>query len=434
MALLAVLASLHASAAEPAGLVVAHLDHRLRGWASDRDALFVASSARAAGLDCVVGTVAGSPPHGRNLEAWAREERYAFLARVARGVRADATCVAHTRDDQAETVLLRLGRGAGPRALAGMEPRRKDAVVRPLLDRTRSECAGYLRARGGIAVRDATNDDERRMRSRLRRRVLPALEAALGVDVGGRLARLAHDLRVESDLAERFLVSCLPAPGDGARLPIERVVDSGAAAGRLLHAWLVREGLRPSERQVWAVARLARGPSPSAGVDIGAGWRVARRYDALEIVPPSGDGLPTAWSPVELTLPGETRLPNGWWVGAALLPPRARPDRGPRRVRFDAAGEAVMLAADALALPLVARRARPGDRIRLGRGHRKLADVLIDARVPRRERATLFVVTSMDDTLLWVPGVVVSPWAEAQGRPGGRIELAAWCGEKGGSR
>jgi tRNA(Ile)-lysidine synthase len=365
-------------------------------------------------------TVEKSP---ENLEARARRARYAFLERVRDAVGARAICVAHTRDDQAETVLLRLGRGAGPRALAAMAPRRGDGVVRPLLERSRAECAAYLRATGVVSVHDTSNDDTRRMRSRARHVVLPALEGWLEVDVRARLARLARDLRVESDLAERYLEGLLPAAGTRPALPIASVLAAGEAAPRLVHAWLGRLGVAAGERQVGAIVRIARGGSPSASVDL-AGWRLERRYDALEASPVGGGAsvarsAATAWAPIRVGVPEAAILPNGWRLSTDWL------EAGANAASASLGPLQVVLSARAVGLPLVARAPRPGDRIRLGRGRRKLSDVLIDARVPRRERPGLFVVTDMDDTVVWIPGVTASPWAIASGLEGRRIAVTA---------
>src|SRR6185369_7751211 len=146
--------------------------------------------------------------------------------------------------------------------------------VRPLLERSREECAGYLRAAFGVAVHDATNDDTTRLRSRARHVVLPALEGWLGVDVRARLARLASELRVESALADAYLAQVLPASEAARSLPVATVVACGDAGERLVHAWLARAGVRTGARPIAAIVRLAHASSPSGSADIGGGFRV----------------------------------------------------------------------------------------------------------------------------------------------------------------
>lgn len=409
-------------------LVAAHFNHRLRGVASDRDALFASALARAAGVPCVVGEPAAPlVDDASNLEAGARAARYAFLHQVADAAGASAICVAHTRDDQAETVLMRLARGAGARSLAAMAPRRADGVVRPLLDVPRSEVARYRRVRAIPAVRDGSNDDTTRTRSRVRHLLLPEMKRLLGVDVGGRLARLASELRVEAELADRALAAILGGPPCPQSLAIATLREAGPAAGRLLHAWLSGGARAISARQVGAILAIAAADRPSARVDLGGGLRVERRYEQLLLVQ-GGAQECAPWQPVELPVPGAAEVAGRWriaaaWTrvggGASEAPAVALP-RDPGAVLrtdgwFDASLLRLDLSPGGIGLPLRVRRAGPGDRVSARAGHRKLSDVLIDARVPRAERGGLAVVVAADDTVLWVPGVACPP-----ARPSGR--------------
>jgi tRNA(Ile)-lysidine synthase len=399
-ALLAVLEALLRRGALRVTLAVAHLNHGLRGAESARDAAAVAQLARSFALPCFVEECAALVPGTANLEARARALRAAFLRRVAGSWAADRIALAHTRDDQAETVLLRLARGGGPASLGAMQPVRPDGVIRPLLEQSRAACIAYLGARGLGWVEDSSNADESFFRNRVRRRLLPALEAELGVDVRQRLARLARQLREESALAEQRIAQLLGTEPGGC-LELGLCHAAGEGAPRLVHAWLARAGVRASERQIAAIVRVAAGGCPSAAVDVGAGIRVVRRYQRLEIErrPSPRAPLSTEW--VALPLPGSARI-SGWQVRseAELMPSSAAPDGGP-----DVG--VVVLDADRLTAPLALRSPAAGDRVRLVYGRRKLADILIDAKVPRQERRRLAVVSCGDD-ILWVPGVVRS--------------------------
>ncbi len=387
--LLVVCRALASSARRGETIAVAHLNHRLRGLASDRDALFVAATARGHGLPCLLGEAESTLGAGGNREARARSARGAFLARAAHAWGAHAVCLGHTRDDQAETVLLRLARGAGPGALAAMAPRRRDDVVRPLLGRGRAQCRDYLRACGAIAVEDASNADPRHARNRVRAAVLPALEEHLGPGVAQGLAGVE----------------------DGAALPVARVVEAGEAGARLVHAWLARAGVCASARQVAALVSIARGGRPSGTVDLSRTVRVARCYGELRIEPHAGRGAAVdagdgsvPWDGRALDLPGPGGvLEVAGWRLAVLSDtgePRSGAGAGPLRTACE-----IELQLPESRLPLRVRRARPGDRIRLFGGRRKLSDVLVDARVPRRERDGLVVLTTLDDMIVWVPGI-----------------------------
>ncbi|MBM4265781.1 MAG: tRNA lysidine(34) synthetase TilS [Deltaproteobacteria bacterium] len=415
------------------GLVVAHLNHRLRGAAADRDALLVAAHARGAGLPVVIGTCDELALATSGFEERARRERSAFLARVAREHEARAIALGHTLDDQAETVLMRLGRGAGPASLGAMRARREDGIVRPLLRIRRAECARYLEARGLRGIVDETNLDVRFTRNRIRHQVLPALASGLGVDAAERLADLSRQLQVESDLAEAA-VGVLLDREPGPDLAIGTVCGAGEAAGRIVHAWLVRRGLRLSRRQIEAVVDLARRGGPSDGIDAGSGNRVARCYERLVVVPLPRASRDLPFESLEWTIPGAIDLPSGWRLSAAPCPERtvaACPPSGAD------AGCGLELTIPAAALPdaLTVRRPRPGDRIRLRAGRKKLSDLLVDARVPRNERSSLAVVSKGAD-IVWVPGIAAGWTGSAAGaasalvllraepvdcRPGGRV-------------
>ena len=158
---------------------LAHLNHRLRPT-SDRDEQFCRELARTLDLPIVVEAidVAGYATTQRlSLEDAARRVRYEFLERAAGRIGADRIAVGHTVEDQAETVLLKLIRGAGLTGLAGISPRRQ-AIVRPLLEVSKGELRGYLQSRSQPWVEDETNADLSNPRNRVRHRVLPELELA----------------------------------------------------------------------------------------------------------------------------------------------------------------------------------------------------------------------------------------------------------------
>jgi len=180
-------------------LVVVHFDHRLRGAESDEDAQFAAELARAGGLEFVVDredVAAAAAKHKWNLEDAARRLRYAFFERVVQEGRATRIAVAHTADDQAETVLAHLLRGTGPTGLGGIYPV-VGAIVRPLLGERREALRDYLRGLGQTWREDLTNLDVRRMRAKIRRQLVPLLERDFSPNVTSHLAGLAELAREE---------------------------------------------------------------------------------------------------------------------------------------------------------------------------------------------------------------------------------------------
>jgi tRNA(Ile)-lysidine synthase len=171
----------------------AHFNHGSRA-ASERDELFCRELTAALAIPFMrdgadVRQIADA--EGTSFEECARRLRYAFLDRAARDLGAGRVAVGHTRDDQAETFLLKLARGAGATGLGGVYPRRKD-VIRPLLDVSREDVQRWLRDRGQAWVEDETNADLSNPRNRIRHRVLPELDGAYGGPTRAQLARAAE--------------------------------------------------------------------------------------------------------------------------------------------------------------------------------------------------------------------------------------------------
>ncbi len=185
-------------------LSVAHLNHKLRGAASDADEKFVAKLAEKHGLTVYsesVDVAAKARREKANLEDTARRARYEFFARLVAEGKAGCVAVAHTADDQAETVLAHILRGTGLAGLGGIHPR-TECVVRPLLHFRRAELRDYLRAKKQKWREDATNRDMSRTRARIRKKLLPLLEREFQSGVVEHLGSLA-DFAQED---ERFLV------------------------------------------------------------------------------------------------------------------------------------------------------------------------------------------------------------------------------------
>ena len=183
---------------------LAHFNHQIRAGAATDEAFCRAFAARR-NLPIAVDTAdvpAFAASQGLSLEDAARRVRYDFLRRAAAHAGATVVAVGHTRDDQAETVLLKLARGAGLAGVGGVYPRR-DEVIRPLLDVSRAELRAFVTSRGELWVEDETNADLTNPRNRIRHRVLPELQAAYGGSPTGSLARAAALAREDADCLDR---------------------------------------------------------------------------------------------------------------------------------------------------------------------------------------------------------------------------------------
>ena len=211
----------------PGGLVVAHLNHQLRGADADADATFVA------GLlpdlpHCIETVDVQAEASGDNLEATARRVRYEFLAEVARSTGAGWIATGHTRDDQAETVLHRLIRGTGLRGLRGIAPSRELGpgirLVRPLLTVSRQEVIEYLQAIDQPWREDASNQDSTFTRNRIRHELLPLLRTFNPViaESLGKLATQAEGVFAETERTAAELLHTAERPRAGTICVLER--------------------------------------------------------------------------------------------------------------------------------------------------------------------------------------------------------------------
>jgi tRNA(Ile)-lysidine synthase len=280
-------------------LTVAHLDHGLRA-SSPEDALWVEELAGRLGYDFELERACIGERAARardNLEQAARRARYEFLSRRAAGLDAQTVLTAHTLDDQAETVLLRLLRGSGAEGLGGMEPVRAlkapspgVVLARPLLNWTRrAETVEYCRGRGEEFRHDEMNEDEGFARVRVRKQLLPLMQSFNGRVVEA-LARTAQLLREDARALDKFTRLLLEearagSQADGAGLRVEVLASAPEALRRrALRQWLgeARGDLRRLEMgHLVSVERLLAGERGGRVVELPGGSRVSRRRGYL---------------------------------------------------------------------------------------------------------------------------------------------------------
>jgi len=277
-------------------LYVSHLDHALRKD-SRADARWVRALAKQLGFECQsrrVDVKALAARSGENLEQAARRARYKFLATVAKESRAAIVLTAHTMDDQAETVLLSLLRGAGMDGLGGMETKRwlregsETILARPMLRwARRRDTESYCRSRGVEFRTDEMNADEKFARVRVRRQLLPQMESFNPKIVEG-LARTAELLREDSaalDQAAGRLLELATEDGVGSALRIDLLaLAQPALRRRALRQWIERSlgDLKRIERvHVLAVESLLFGERGGRVIELPGGPSVVRRKQCL---------------------------------------------------------------------------------------------------------------------------------------------------------
>jgi tRNA(Ile)-lysidine synthase len=368
-------------------VLAVYVDHGLRSGTA-HDAEVVRSAAARMGADARVIPVTFDSR--ANLEARARDARYAALTRAAGESGAAALLVGHTRDDQAETVLLALLRGSGAAGLGGMAIER-GSLRRPLLGLRRADTHEICARLGFAPVRDPMNDDLHHRRVWLRREVIPRLEQGAQRDLVDVLARQAELLREDDELLNHLAAA--HASEDAAALS----ALPRALARRVVRRWLGSPP--PALGTVDAVLQVARGERRA--VELPGGRRVERVGARLHLVERAeGGDTPVA---VRMALPGSARFGGivvESWIEAG--PPVAWPS-----------GERISVAdADRVGTEAYVRLAHPAERFRpLGRGGSKLVrDALVDAGVPAGRRAAAPIVAAGEgaalapDSALWVVG------------------------------
>lgn len=430
------LAYLATEARPDLAVVLVHVRHGLR---DDRDDLAVVER-HAAFLGVPLETVEVTVRRrGHGLEAAAREARYGALRDVAARTSARAILVGHSADDQAETVLLRAARGTGVTGLAAMAPDVGD-LVRPLLRLRRSDLRRFVALEGLPVAEDPTNVDPDVRRATVRSRVLPALQEVAPDPVGalGRLAALAADDDAALDaLAEATLAAAAVHTGDVVAVPDAALAALPAAVRRRVWRRLVLDaagdGKPPASAVVADLESLAPGRRLLVGgleVTAGGGWHAVAPRDITSMAPraivvPGTTVWPTAAVAVRARTAedGATATPEGqiaFELSGAWTPPTPAPGE----LAVPPGGWAqrchLALADDVGALHLRTRRA--GDRIRTAAGTQRVAEVFVDAKIPRpvRDRWPLVVA---GERIIWIPAVAADAEILTQGRAAPAVQL-----------
>ncbi len=389
-------------------LAVAHFNHRLRRDA-DEDERFVRSLAESSGLPFYTGSQDVSlfaREEGLNLEEAGRVLRYAFLDKTAEAIGAGKVATAHTVDDQAETVLMRLLRGSGRSGLAGIPYKREQRIIRPLLNVARSEVEAYLTSHALTYRSDLSNQDRRYLRNRVRLELLPFLQEHFAEEIVSRLGRLAEVFQAE----ETWLGSVVESAAAEA-IVLDRGVPSLDLSAisefpiglqrRLVRRFLLR--LRGDLRHIsFEDIETLRALAEGREFTLEKGLVLRRRKGRVEVRPDPRPRLDYRYS---WDLDSPLRIPElGISLSGEILPPCIQPGS----LAVDDMREARM-DADRLTLPLTVRSRRPGDRFRpLGTsGRAKLKEVFRSREIAPEDRDRHPVCES-GETIAWVLGLPVS--------------------------
>ena len=396
-----------------ARLVVAHINHGLRGASSDADEASVCHHAWKLGLPCVVvhaDVKARARRDGVSIEMAARTCRREALVSIAAEVGAHVIAVGHTADDQAETVLQRICRGTSVTGVAGighLTPIGIARLVRPLLDVRHRDAVAFLKAHGIPWREDESNTSRAFQRNRVRHDVLPLLRATLNQKIDDALVRLAaragEDEAVLSALATRAQRACIRS----GRLHGRRFLRCAPAIqARVVATWLFESGVPPAAVGSELVARVRDVIAAGARLSLPGGL-LLRSVHGVWFLRPGAVTARDSIRPVWVRVPGKTALPR---LDAMVS---ATEDRGFRRVKGQAIGRFPALAwidaAKVGGASLKVRGWTPGDAMSPQglRGRKKLQDIFVDRKVRADDRWRCPVVTCRGE-IVWLPGYAVS--------------------------
>jgi len=425
-------------------LSVVHFNHKIRGHESDADAEFVRVLAKQYELE--VHQDSGDVPafaskHRLSTEAAARRLRYDMFRNLLAKGTVEKIATAHTRDDQAETVLLRVLRGSGTRGLAGIHPMLKldrGTIIRPMLEIPRTEVESYLKSLDQPWREDATNADISYTRNRIRHELLPLLERDYNPNIRQVLAETAEAAREEDGWWEA-LIATLASPAtefDGEITTVHfdgETTDSVAVRRRLLRWAAQRRGLQLDFQHVEQVLELIGKPNGSE-VELPRGWRARRVGPKTIQLVSQGGSNPAVHAKNEARQGHDERLEADGYEYLITIPGEVEiaPVRTLVRLTIvdkNGSGEmynpASLLDASLLVAPLVLRNWRAGDRMRpLHRGsEEKLKRLFQEKKIPAEKRQ-MWPVLTCGGRVVWAKGFgVAAEFAAVQSANAVRIEI-----------
>jgi tRNA(Ile)-lysidine synthase len=397
-------------------LIVAHLNHLLRGEESDGDEKFVMDLAARLKLECIFERVdVAEEARGRkeNLEASARRLRYDFLRRVAENRTCEAVLTAHTQDDQVETIVMRLLRGAGPDGLRGIHQARRITemvrLIRPMLEITRDEVIEHCRHHDIAFRTDSSNLLAGLTRNRVRHELLPLLRS-FNHRFNETLARTAELLSDDQDYLNRITSEVYAAAHRGAELDIGPLREAHPAIRRgILRMWLgdVRGGLERIElSHLKALEGLILRHQSGQSVDLPAGWIARREFNHITLA-----RRPERVShPLEpLSLVEENVVDFGRFRFS--IKRNLTCQVSGQEDQEEKIGHYIALLRECDELDgLILRTRTSGDAyLPEGRGHKiKLKTLMIKRKIPLSERDDYPVLVTAQGNIVWAPGLPVA--------------------------
>ena len=412
-------------------LLVLHANHQLRGAESDEDARFVREMAASLGLEAAVEQ---APVAVGNLEQEARRARREFFHRCIEQYELACVALAHTRSDQAETVLFRILRGSGLTGLVGMRPKTPDRLIRPLLTTSRAEVRGWAAAENLTWREDRMNQDSRYARNRLRNEAIPLLRESFNVNVEGALAALAELAGDEEDFWIQHVEPIFQKLCEPARRGLLFSVPALAALPIALRRRLVRRALAEIRgnlrsidmEHVQAILRIclsSHGHDRVIVPDVDA----FRSFETLLLARPEGSGPEARHYRLELRCGVECQLP--FEAGSICITPLTPEPANCVKVKEEQQFSAEVADLDEAALTeaggsLAVRNWEPGDEIRRAghAGAEKVKSLFQEYKILLWERRHWPVVVARHE-VVWVRRFGAAAKFRAKGEGRQRLRL-----------
>jgi tRNA(Ile)-lysidine synthase len=391
-------------------LQVAHLNHGLRGKEASRDVRFVENLANELGLPCVV-EACDVPSYKKHYslssQEAAREVRYQFLEEVQKRTGASKIALGHNANDQAETLMMWLLRGAGLKGLGGMPPVRNGVIIRPLIETTRKEIAAFLDKKDIPFVVDSSNRKNDYLRNRIRHEIIPLLEGHYNPQIVKKLVNTANILALENEYLEdniKKILDVIIVARKNTSLTIginELLALPLALQLRCLRA--VVEQVKGDLKRITSIhlfdsLRIAASREPHKVLKLPDGIRIERSYLRLKITANQSETLPFNYR--YSVIPDRVRLQEIEKEMVFNL-------LGKRKVVLETINANIAyLDADKVLMPLVIRNAKPGDSFQpFGmRGEKKIKNFFSDEKVELNQRKRVPLVFC-GGLLAWVGGM-----------------------------
>lgn len=390
-------------------LIVAHMDHGIRGVESKRDCRFVRDLAGQLGLPFEsrsVDVLALAKVKKSSTQQAARDVRYGFFMDTLKKFDAQKVALGHNADDHAETVLMRLIRGAGLKGLCGIPPIRDGIFIRPLIEIERSEIEGFLRENGIEFVIDSSNEEDVYLRNKIRNTLMPVLMKEYNPRIVRSLIHTSEILRKENEFLDKVALNLLfktRVSGDdqSVTLDISRLQESGES----MQIRVLRKAIesfsgdlgRISFKHLESTMRMLSNKGGNKSLNLPRGIFIEKRYDRL-IVRRETKERPFHYSFSQI--PHRVRLEGiGKEVEFRVIQPG-------EDFKLNVHPNVAFMDSGRIRFPIVIRNVREGDRFQpMGlKGTKKVKDFFIDSKIPRsiRKQVPLLV---FDDLIAWIMGL-----------------------------